>query len=302
MQGSSIARMSVSSFGTDGDGLCLGDDAVAALVDHPRFEAAMLAAAAATVELYRGHWALNRLVNDRGRFILGLMVLDLHFVAGDGMGFTTAQLRETAVAQGVCSPGRTTAFVASLRLLGFLQPVAAEDRRLRRLAPTDRFIALHCERWRRHFEALALLRAEGEVALASIDRPGFVGVLAHALVATYRSGLRMAQFVPSVRQIAERDAGLTMLFSLLIAEAAGQTVSIAGLAQRFAVSRAHVLTVLREAQQVGLAAPVGPRGGYRGGPALTPTFRRFFALLFLVQLHGIEVALGARTQALTRSS
>jgi biotin operon repressor len=260
------------------------------LIDHPRFDAAMLAAATAMVELYRGHWVLNRLVNDRGRFILGLMILDLHFVMGDGAGFTTAQLRDVAGAHGVCSPGRITAFVASLRLLGFLRPVAADDRRERRLVPTERFLAMHRERWRRSLEALALIRAEGETAAATLGRPAFMSAFAHTLVGAYLGGLRVLDVVPELRRAADRDAGLTVLFSLLIAEAAGQPVSIAALARRFAVSRAHVLTVLREAEQAGLAVPAGPRGGYRAGPALKPALRRFFALMFRMHLQGIEAA------------
>lgn len=250
----------------------------------------MQSAAAAIVELYRGNWVLNRLVNDRGRFILGLMIINLHFSADDGSGFTPAQLQEMAGASGVCSPGRITAFLASLRLLGLLRLVPAEDRRLRRLVPMERFLTMHRERWRRLFEALALIDPAGEIAVSGLDRPAFIAGFANALVAAYRSGLRIAQFVPALRASAERDAGLTILLSLLIAESGTQSVSIASLARRFSVSRAHVLAVLREAERAGLAAQAGPRGGYRAGPALVETLRRFFAIMFLLHAHGIGSA------------
>jgi DNA-binding GntR family transcriptional regulator len=84
-----------------------------------------------------------------------------------------------------------------------------------------------------------------------------------------------------------------VLLSLLIAVPTGDPVPIAALARRFSVSRAHVLTVLREAAELGLVQPSGPRGGYRAGPRLTTAFRRFFATMLLVQLHGIESARGA---------
>jgi hypothetical protein len=271
-----------------GDALRLDDAALAAIIQHPQFETAMLKCAAATVELYRGHWLLNRLVNDRGRFVLGLMILDLHFVGSGGAGFTPARLREVASAQGVCSPGRIIALLASLRLVGFLQPVADTDRRLRRLVPTERFLDVHRQRWRRHFEALSLIDPAGESGLAKLHRPEFIGAFAHDMITAYRSGLRMVELVPELRLTAERDAGVTMLFSLLVADAAGQTVSIAASARRFSVSRAHVLTVFREAELAGLAVPAGPRGGYRAGPALLASMRRFFAILFLLHRHGIE--------------
>lgn len=290
--GISIATMPAAPIGDD-SALRFNADAVTALIGHPRFDAAMFAAATAVVEQYRGHWLLNRLANDRGRFVLGLMILDLHFHEGRGSGFTTGRLREVAGANGVCSPGRITAFLAALRLVGFLHPVAADDRRLRRLAPTERFLDLHRDRLQCLFEALALIDAAGNEAVAALRRPAFIGAFAHDLVAAYRSGLRMSGLVPEIQPTVERDAGLTMLFSLLIADASGQPVSIAALAERFSVSRAHVLTVLREAEQSGLATQAGPRGGYRAGPALAATLRRFFAIMFLSHLHGIDAARSA---------
>jgi biotin operon repressor len=290
--GISIATTPSAPPGDDST-LRLDTDAVDALIGHPRFDAAMLAAATAVVEQYRGHWLLNRLVNDRGRFVLGLMILDLHFNEGGGVGFTAGRLREVAGANGVCSPGRITAFLAALRLVGFLHQVAADDRRLRRLAPTERLLDLHRDRLRSLFKALALIDAAGDEAVAALHSPAFIGAFTHDLSAAYRSGLRISGLVPEIRSTVERDAGLTMLFSLLIAEASERPVSIAALAERFSVSRAHVLTVLREAERAGLAIPAGPRGGYRAGPALAATLRRFFAIMFLMHLHGIDAARSA---------
>ncbi|HEX4505205.1 MAG TPA: hypothetical protein VH722_05695 [Alphaproteobacteria bacterium] len=261
---------------------------IAAMVGHPRFDTAMQTTAAAMIGLYRGQWVLNRLVSDRGRFIPGLMILDLHFTVGGGTGFTTAQLRRDAATLGVCSPGRVNALLASLRLLGFLKPVEADDRRMRRLAPTERFLDLHRDRWGRLFEALALIDADGEAGRLALNNDAFLGAFAHVLVANYRSGARMSDFVPELRRTAERDAGLTMLFSLMTGTAVGQSVSISSLARRFLVSRAHVLTVLREAEEAGLAASAG--SGYGAGPALPGALRRFFAIMYLFQLHGIRAA------------
>jgi hypothetical protein len=67
------------------------------------------------------------------------------------------------------------------------------------------------------------------------------------------------------------------------------------LAQRFSVSRAQVLIILRDAEQNGLAAPAlgkpaGPRGGYRATPLLADALQRFIAVMFLIQLDSIAVA------------
>jgi biotin operon repressor len=291
-QGISVAA-TASPIDADDNSLRLDAAAVAALIDHPQFAAAVMAAATAMVEQYHGHWILNRLVNDRGRFILGLMILDLHFIDGGGEGFTAGRLREIAGASGVCSPGRITAFLAALRLVGFLRPIAADDRRLRRLAPTERFLDFHRDRLRKLFGALAAIDPAGDAAIAALHRPEFLAIFAHTLSVAFRRGFRVADFVPELRPTVERDAGLTMLFALLVEDAAGRAVSIASLAQRFSVSRAHVLTVMREAEHAGLAMPAGPRGGYRAGPALAATLDRLFAAMFLTHLHVIDVARSA---------
>jgi hypothetical protein len=265
----------------------LNPSAVAVLADHPNFERSMRMALLATVDLYRGHWVLRRLANDRGRFLTGLIILDLHFIAGGGEGFTVAQLRKEATAHGICSPGRITALVASLRLFGLLQVAPANDRRLRLLVPTERLLALHRERWQCYFTAIALIRPEAEAALPAFGHPAFLGQFAHALVGTYRGGLRLFDLMPELRPAAERDGGMVVLCALAVADADNQSVSITDLARRFSISRAHVLTILREAEQAGLARSAGPRGGYSAGPTLMDSLRRFIATMFLIQLAGL---------------
>lgn len=265
-------------------------EAVAALQLHPAFDQAVHLAVSATVDAYRGNWVLRRLVNDRGRFILGLMLLDLHFTGGGGAGFTVAELRKEAAIHGVCSPGRTTAVVASLRLLGMLKAIPANDRRVQRLVPAEPLLALHRARWRSHFTALALLRPEAAAALDALERPEFLGRFVHVMIQEYRDGLRVLDAAPALRPASERDGGMVVLLALALAGAAGETASITALARRFSLSRAHVLTILREAEQSGLAEPVQPRGGYRARPGLTDALRRFFAGMFLIQLAALSVA------------
>jgi len=268
----------------------LGPEALVSVQQHPNFDRALRLALAATVESYRGHWVLRRLVNDRGRFVLGLMLLDLHFIACGGAGFTVAELRREATVHGVCSPGRTTALVAALRLQRMLTVVPADDRRVQRLVPAEPLLALHRARWRSHFQALALLRPDAAAALDALERPDFLGRFVHAMIAAYRDGLRVFDAVPVLRPASERDGGMVVLFALALADAQGEPASLAALARRFSLSRAHVLTICREAEQSGLAEAVQPRGGYRAGPALPEALRRFFAVMFLIQLEAVAAA------------
>lgn len=283
-----LANSSAVPFGEALGGPYLTDDALTALAQRPGFDAAMLSAATSVVELYRGNWWLNRLVNDRGRAMLGLMIVDLHCDPVDGPGFTPARLQEIAGAVSLCSPGRITAFLATLRLLGYLRPITSDDRRLRRLIPTQPFLGAHKERWQQILAALSTIHPDAANASVALDDTAFIGGFVRVLVGAYRDGLRIAQFVPELLTVADRDAGLTMMLSLLVADAAGQSVSIAALARRFSVSRAHVLTVLREAERAGLTVAVGPRGGYRASPALAGKLRRFFSVVFLLYLAAID--------------
>jgi hypothetical protein len=260
----------------------------ATLMAHPLFENALLLSAQAIVDNYQGNWVINRIANDRGRMIMALMVLDLNFQS-EGTGFTVAQLRQEAGLYGFASPRRTVAWVASLRLLGFLRPVG-RDRPLR-LAPTDTFVALHRTRTLRQWAAVALLHPPATQARAAIADPQFLSRCAHVFVDSFRTGVRILAPVPELIPIAERDAGLTVMMSLFLADSAGRPISIAALARRFMVSRAHVLAIFREGEPTGLTARNGPRGEYRSGPALLPVMRQLLATVMATNIHAMDAAL-----------
>ncbi|TCT02639.1 hypothetical protein [Aquabacter spiritensis] len=256
---------------------------------HPAFPDLVRRAAAVSVELYRGHWMLNRLLNDRGRLIASLMILDLHFSAGSGQGFTAAQMRRHAIECGLCSPGRITAFLATLRLSGLLAHADGQNPGNRRLAPTEALLDVHRARWRRVFALLAELRPEARGASEALQDPAFVGHCAGVVMEAYRRGQRLYDFVPALTAIADRDAGLMVVLSLLTADP-GQSVSVSDLARRFSVARSHVLETLRAAERSGLAVAASERGGYRAGPDLAPAMGRFFSVIFEVYLHAFVTA------------
>jgi len=270
--------------------------AVEALRAAPGLPAAARSAAAAIAELYRGHWLLNRLISDRGRFVLSLMILDLHFGGGRGAadgGLTTGRLKALTTEHGVCSPGRAGAMLASMRLFGLLAAAPSSDRRQHRLVPTERLIGMHRERLRRLFAAMAAVLPEGRRAEALIAREDFLAAHVHQMVGLYLSGLRIVEAVPATEVFAERDAGMMIAFAVLVAsppgEDGGAGVAVADLARRFAVSRAHVLSVLRDAEQAGLVRRT-PGGGTTATPALVTAIEEFFATLFLLQASCVRAA------------
>jgi hypothetical protein len=281
----------------------LSPDAVAALIRHPRFPDAVRAALTENVRLYKGNRILNHVGYDRGRLVTAILAFYLHVAREPGdptSGLTAQRLKSLCVEQDVCSPGRARAMLSLLRLFGYVAPAAADDRRFKRLAPTELLSASLRQRWARMFEAVALMLPEGAAARACLDRDDFLAAFVRKLVDHYRGGLRPLQLTPELKPFAERNAGLTILFSLVIAGEADDTVpptrpvrvAISELARRFSVSRAHVLRLLRDAAAEGLIARSGAaQEAVTLLPPLSRALQQPAAIVFLFFAHCAREAL-----------
>jgi hypothetical protein len=220
------------------------------------------------VRLYRGNRILNYVGYDRGCLIVGILAYYLHVSrdpADPTSGLTAHRLKSLCTEQDVCSPGRARAMLSLLQLFGYVAAAPATDRRFKLLMPTELLIASLRERWSTMFAAIAMLLPEGAAARAALDREDFLAALARSMVEQYRTGVRPLQFTPELKPFAERNAGLMILASLVVAAAPDDTVpprkpvriSISELARRFSVSRAHVLRLLRHAEAEGLIERAG---------------------------------------------
>jgi AraC-like DNA-binding protein len=276
----------------------LGPETLSALCRHPQFARAMRAVLTDHVGLYRGNRILNYVGYDRGRLVVGLLALYLHMSRRPDdptSGLTAHALKSLCVEQDLCSPGRARAMLSVLRLFGYVTPVPGSDRRYKLLAPTDLLTAWLRQRWSMMFAALALVLPEGIEALARLERDDFVAALVRQVVDRFRSGLRALQVTPELRLFAERNAGLNILFSLVIAGDVDDTmpptrpvrISISELARRFSVSRPHVLRLLRDAAAEGLVARSGAaQDGIQDAitilPPLSRALRDGVAIFFLL--------------------
>lgn len=225
-------------------------EAFEAVRDHPRFAEAVRACAEQAVALYDANRLLNVVVSDRGRFLLALMALHLHRSTPEGL--TPRALRAACAAYGICSPGRVSAMLALMQWGGYLTPGAGQ-----RLTPTEKFMALHRERWRSQLSAAGLVVPEAAEAARRLDEPEMLGRFASAQAQLFFSGFRPLDFAPAIRFSAERVAGLLMLVDLVLKhwqvdEGEPVDLSVSDLSRRFSVSRPHVNGVLREAQERGL--------------------------------------------------
>ncbi|GGC71469.1 hypothetical protein [Chelatococcus reniformis] len=271
--------------------------AIAALQADPRFAAAAHRCAAALVEHYRDSWLLNRIMNDRGRFVLSVLVLDLHFYGGPD-GLTAGGLKTLCVEQNVCSRGRAGAMLAAMRLFGLLTSAAGPDLRRKRLVPTERLLAIHRERWRGALAATGDLIPVAAVAAQRLGDETFFAAFVHALAERYRGGMRPLAWAPALAPFAEHDAGVMILFSIFLTQLdAGQGLSIVKLAQRFSVSRAHVLGVLRGGEAEGLLMREADRRIVLAQP-LRQALSDFLAGIFIIHADAAREAVKAGSGAI----
>jgi hypothetical protein len=243
---------------------------IESLRSHPRFPHAVRASMRDMVALYDGNRLLNQLMNDRARALFSHVALALHFSmrAGQrGSGLTVSRMKELCTEIQLCSPGRVEAMLALLRIRGYLASAKDDDRRFRRLVPTDKLIALHRQRWKFQFDAMTEIVADAALSHAALDDPAFIAAFAREIGRHFRRR-RMIEGAPELVSFVENKAGIVLLLAIMLGDDTDEefsterpvSITLALLAEKFAVSRKHVLTVLRDAEVQGLLRRIGDRG------------------------------------------
>jgi DNA-binding MarR family transcriptional regulator len=268
--------------------------AVAELRDDPRLPQAIRTLTSGILALYRGNRFLNALINDRGRMIIGYLALYLHEGAapdGRGSGFGIGQLKALCAAAGIASPGRAGAMVAMMRMAGYIASAQSpDDRRRHILVPTEKLRLAHRDRWRFVAEAVRVVNPDAGAAFILGD-PEFEAAYVRGTAGCFLDGLRMVDIVPDLQLFLDRNAGLMILFSMLLAGEPDDTIpparpvaiSISAIAGRFGVSRVHVRTLLRDAQAAGLIERTGVNGSRIViRPELAKAARTFIASMILL--------------------
>lgn len=247
---------------------------------------------------YRGNYLLTRVLNDRGRLTLALLMLKMHFEPPQAPGLTAGRLKSEAMALDICSPGRVGAVLAAFRLLGLVTVAPdAADRRRRRLVVTDRLLDIHRERWRVLLRALALVLPEGEAGLGRLDDDAFLAAFVDALLEPLLHGWRPVYDIPELELFVDRDGGLMIAFGLFGTVPSGPPVTVAGLARAYRVSRSHVVDIIQKATEAGLVRRYGPEDQGRTGivaePALVDAMERLIATALVRQASAVRQALNA---------
>jgi hypothetical protein len=266
--------------------------AIAALRAHPGFQAAMREDVRTTLALYRANRLINSVMNDRARALFTQVALHLHFAPRpDGKSrLTISAMKDCCTENGLCSRGRCEAMLLLMRASGFFAAAPNDDKRRRPLVPTEKLLSLQRERWAGHFVAMRHVLPEADTYLALLRDPAFVANYGFELGGGWLSGVRVLEHSKDLLVLTERSAGMMLLYALCAAARADGPfppadpvpLSINALATSFAVSRKHVLTLIRDAEEAGLLA----RGGTGNSEiAIQPRAREgleaFFASMFL---------------------
>jgi hypothetical protein len=277
-------------------------EAIAALQAHPRFAEASRTAHVGYMDLWQRNRLLNTLVNDRGRLMITLFAVHLHLLSRPNdphSGLTVSRMAALCGEQKFCSPGRAKAMLMLMRIFGYLAPASSEvDRRLRRLVPTDRLLAMHRARNRHIFNAAVMVLPEYAEAFSAQSHPDFIARFVCNYCEPFLTGFRFVDLVPDFRLLVDRNAGVMLTAAMILSGEVDDSyppsrpvpVSPSALSRRFGVSRAHVRRLLQDAESEGLLERLdGDR--VRLLPRLAQAAGDFLALQFLLVAHCAQGAL-----------
>jgi hypothetical protein len=263
-------------------GADISDEAIAEILDHPRFGDAMRHVARRALALMDAHPAHHRAFDDIGNFVLGMLALYLDATSG----LTHRKLRELCGGAGVLSTGRATAILLRLRMIGYVRPQDDSQTRVRRYAPTDTMLAMFKARFRIEFEAIEKFEPEVGKLLAHFDEPEtFRMVCAGCGAFMYEAAKGRRPEYDVLTAVGGKRSGMVMIFHLFLALDDGgafprpgeMNVNVAALAARLGTSRAHVLSLLRDFERAGYFTRGHPD---RIEPVLANVFAHYYATAF----------------------
>jgi DNA-binding MarR family transcriptional regulator len=281
------------------DGLSLA--AVRALQAHPQFRAAATASAQASIDAYHGGRLMNWIMSDRARSLLAYLAYYLELAAeGSGSGLTPTRLKQACADLGLCSPGRAAAMLALMRAAGYMALVTdPADKRVRRLVATDKLKNMLHSRLAPQLAAGAIVAPELRGVADLLGHDAFERALMRWFGDRFVEGHRMLVHAQDLSLFAEHNAGVVILFYLLLSGAPGDAfpprgpvpTSVAGLARRFKVSRTHVLRLLRAAERDGhIKRTAEHYDGVILQPHLTQAALDLFATMYLFITGGVRAA------------
>lgn len=274
--------------------------------EDPRIEQAIRHSVQRSIAYYDATPVMHRNIKDVSRFVLGVIALYLDATGG----LTHRRLRELSGQTGIISTGAATALLLRLRLIGYVAPAQVlPSGAIKLYRPTAAMISAFRERLRIELEACAMIDSQVVSVLDQLDEPEvFPSMMAAMGADAINATGRPHPDALALDKLSVRTAGLLILFQIMLDADDGGTfpperevdLSVAGLARRFEVSRSHVLTVLREAEEWGLMRRVG-EGRWRLEARMGLVFKTFYAVIYLGVVKGARSARAALATGRRRS-
>ena len=256
------------------------------ILAHPRFPAARAAMVREMLGLYEHSAFLNRLLLEVGRnlvFVV-IMCLDARHDEDDRYTWPTLSAVTRAMAGfNLASPRRVTDLVSRLIKTRYLeQVIAAKDRRVRILRPTQKMIAQDQGWLVSHYVPLQVLYPNPGYARIMQRDPAFQRVQRLVSASFFPYAAQTLARHPTMMQFMIREGGIMILIKLI--GLAGPNVDTrrkivySDIGPRFGVSRTQVRRLLQEAEEAGLVRLSREGGRYvQLTPALVQAFDRLIA-------------------------
>lgn len=259
---------------------------IQALRAHPRMGEALRHSVLRSIAFYQAYPVMHRNLKDVSRFALGAIALYLDATGG----LTHRRLRELSGQSGIISTGAATALLLRLRLIGYVMAAEVLPSGATKLyRPTETMTTAYRERMKIELEACAKVDETVLSVLQRLEEPGvFQSMMSVLGLDSVTAAGRPHPDARALDRLSLRTAGLMILFQLMADADQGGVfppvgeveVSVAALARRYEVSRSHVLTILREAEDWGMIRRLG-EGRWWLEPELGKVFSTFYAVLYL---------------------
>ena len=285
--------------GAGSDSVGFAEAQIQAMRDDPRLEAAMRHSVSRALAYYRANPLMHRNLKDVGRFILGVVALYLDATGG----LTHRRLRSLSGRSGLISAGAASAVLLRLRLIGYVVPEGPQvNGQIKLYRPTPVMAEAFRERMRIEMEAAAAFNPRVAAMLERLEEPEvFTTLMAVLGEDTINAARHPHPDTAGLDRISTRTAGMMLLYRIIHdADTGGafpptgeHAVSVSSLAREFEVSRSHVLTVLRDAEEAGLMTRLAGEGRWRLEPRLGQAFRTFYAVLYLGVIKGARATQAA---------
>jgi hypothetical protein len=234
----------------------LNPEVAALMMAQPGFADACRMAFKLSVARHGRNKLLTRVTVDISRLIYGYLVIYLEARGG----ITLTAIQELCHEIGLASAGRAQAILFHLRATGYVRPDPANtDRRSRRYLPSAEMKENLREVMADELRAFSLIEPQAGVAADRLVEPDFFRAFMIRLGEGFAAGLKNRP-ARVISHFAERNAGLIILWDILLSAQEGDSypprgllkMSVTELAQKYDVSRSHVFRLLRDAEILGL--------------------------------------------------